>query len=265
MAQPGDRKTALMPDAGEPLVLVGPPRQVRGQFLVQNPTERKIIVRQPRLKAAAATGRGKAAAASAKASAAALPEVLALRRIIVRPGQARPVPVALALDPRTPPGTYQGELDMDGEQRSVVMHITEDVELSIAPDEIVLPGRPGEKFQKQVVFTNEGNVAVDVKALGAIVLEDEAAHCRALRGALADVADTMKNLDDFAVALGRRYRAIYDTIALRVQNDAVTVAPGETKAIDLTITLPEKLDKRARYTGSAAISTSTLAFKVVPD
>ena len=265
MAQPGDRKTTLMPDAAEPLVLVGPPRQVRGQFHVQNPTERKIVVRQPRLKAAAAVGRGKAAAASAKASAAALPETLALRRIIVRPGQSRPVPVALTLDPRTPPGTYQGELDVDGEQRSVVMHITEDVELSISPDEIVLPGRPGEKFSKQVVFTNEGNVPVTVKPLGAIVLEDEAAHCRALRGALADVADTMKNLDDFVVALGRRYRAIYDAVALRVQNDEVTVAPGETQAIDLTITLPEKLERRSRYTGSAAISTSTLVFKIVPD
>ena len=75
----------------------------------------------------------------------------------------------------------------------------------------------------------------------------------------------MKNLDDFAVALGRRYRTLYDTIALRVQNAEATVAPGETRAIDLTITLPEKLEKRARYSGTAAISTSTLTFKVVPD
>jgi hypothetical protein len=75
----------------------------------------------------------------------------------------------------------------------------------------------------------------------------------------------MKTLDDFAAALGRRYRAIYDTIALRVQNNEVTIAPGETQPIDLTITLPEKLDKRARYSGTAAISTSTLTFKVVPD
>jgi hypothetical protein len=264
MAQAGDRKNPLMPDAAEPLVLVGPPREIRGEFLVRNPTERKIIVRQPVLKAAAPlTGRAKTAAA--KAGIAALPETVALRRIKVRAGQSRPVPLSLTLDPRTPPGTYQAELDVDGEQRSVVVHVTEDVALALSPDEIVLPGRAGEKFEKRVVFTNEGNVPVHVKALGAVVLEDDAAHCRALRGALQDVGDTMKNLDDFAVALGRRYRAIYDTIALRVQNDEVTVAPGETQAIDLTITLPEKLEKRARYGGTAAISTSTLTFKVVPD
>jgi hypothetical protein len=264
MAQAGDPKGRLMADAAAPLVLVGPPRQIRGEFVVRNPTERKIIVRQPVLKAAApATGRAKAAAA--KAGIAALPETVALRRIKVRAGQSRPVPLSLTLDPRTPPGTYQAELDVGGEQRSVVVHVTEDVALALSPDEIVLPGRAGEKFEKRVVFTNEGNVPVHVKAIGAVVLEDEAAHCRALRGALQDVGDTMKNLDDFAVALGRRYKAIYDTIALRVQNDEVTVAPGETRPIDLTITLPEKLDKRARYSGTAAISTSTLTFKVVPE
>ena len=53
--------------------------------------------------------------------------------------------------------------------------------------------------------------------------------------------------------------------ALRVQNDEVSVEPGDTLAIDLTITLPDKLDKRSRYTGYAPMSTRTLTFIVVPD
>src|SRR5262245_58422006 len=105
MPEAGDPKTPLMADATEPLVLVGPPRQIRGELLVRNASERKLIVRQPVLKAAALpTGRAKAAAA--KAGIAALPETVALRRIKVRAGQSRPVPLSLALDPRTPPGTY---------------------------------------------------------------------------------------------------------------------------------------------------------------
>lgn len=264
MAQGGDRKTAVLADAERPLVLVGPPRAVRGEFQVQNSTDRKIVVRQPRLRAAAvAEKRGKAAKAAA---AAALPQPnVSLRRIIVRPGQARPVPVMLNLDPRTPPGTYHAELDVDGEQRSVVVHVTEDVALTMTPDHLVLPNRPGETLTKQVVFTNDGNVDVSVQALGTVVLDEELAHCRALRGALADVGDTMKSLDDFAVALGKRYHAIYETLVLRVKNDAVVVAPGDTKALDLTITIPEKLERRSRYTGYAAISTATLTFTIVPD
>jgi hypothetical protein len=50
-----------------------------------------------------------------------------------------------------------------------------------------------------------------------------------------------------------------------VQSAEVTIPPGETQAVDLTIALPEKLEPRSRYTGYAAISTSTLTFTVVPD
>jgi hypothetical protein len=265
VADSTSRKSTLMPDAAQPLVLVGPPRDIRGEFRVQNSTERKIIVRQPMLKTAAAA-RAKPARAVEGKPAAALPQVeLALRRIVVRPGQSRPVPVALALDPRTPPGTYEADLDIDGQQRNVVLHVIEDVALSIAPREIVIANRSGERIQKRVVFTNEGNVPITVRPIGVVVLDEELAHCRALRGALEDVGETMKNLDDFAVALGRRYRALYQTLALRVQSAEVTIPPGETQAVDLMIALPEKLEPRSRYTGYAAISTSTLTFTVVPD
>jgi hypothetical protein len=257
MAQPTDRRAALLPEAGQPLVLVGPPRGVRGQFRIQNSTENKIIVRRPCFRTTAAA-RAKAAVA--------LPEAgLALRRIIVHAGQSRPVPVALALDPGTPPGTYHAELDVDGEQRSVVLHVTEDVTLSIAPQQIVIPSRPAEKVKKRVVFTNEGNVPLTVRNIGPVVLDDELAHCRALRGALADVGDTMEDFDDFIVALGRRYRKIYETLVLRVHNDSVTIAPGETKAAELSITLPDNLDARSRYSGYAPIATNSLTFTVVPD
>lgn len=264
MAQPPERPSkqgAVLPNAAEPLVLIGPPRGIRGEFRVQNPTERKIIVRQPLLKRAAAAPRGK----GAKAVTPIPEEALALRRIVVRPGQSRPIPIALTLDPTTPPGTYEAQLDVDGEMRTVLMHVTEDASFSIAPDELVLPNRPGEKMQKQVVITNHGNVPLSVRTIGTVVLDEELAHCRALRGALDEVGDTMKNLDDFLIALGKRYKAIYATLVLKVQNDKATIASGETKLVDLTITLPEKLEPRSRYTGYAAISTGTLTFMIVPD
>jgi hypothetical protein len=257
MENPTESKAALLPDAGEPLELVGTPRGMRGEFRVQNATERKIIVQHPVVRTAATTG---------TESIAALPTTeFALRRIIVRPGQSRPVPVALTLDPRTPPGTYEALLDVDGEQRNVIMHVTEDVALSISPQPLVIPNRPKEKVRKQVVFTNDGNVPITVKSIGTVVLDDEMAHCRAMRGALTDVGDTMEDMDDYIAALGKRYRKIYDTLVLKVQNDEITINPGETRALQLNITVPDKLEKRSRYSGYAAIATSNLTFIIVPD
>ena len=254
---------AFLVDAEAPLVLAGPPRAVRGEFRVQNASAEKLSVRGATLRSAVPAGRAKKHQA---ALASFLPESgVALRRILVRPGESRPVPVALELDPRTPPGTYHAELMIDDQRRAVVMHVTENVALELAPEDVVLPNRAGEKFKRTVVFTNHGNVAVPIRALGTVVLDEELVHCRALRGALDDVGDTMESLDDFMAALGKRYKRLYETLALKVQNEAVTLAPGDTRAVELTITLPEKLEARSRYTGYAAISTNSLSFAIVPD
>jgi hypothetical protein len=282
-----------MLNAEAPLVLAGPPRALRGEFHLQNASAQKLSVRgatfrsvaAPVAKEAAAdistrpTTKVKAAdvAKAAKAAdasraeavakptlAAVLPESgLSLRRIVVRPGQSRQVPVALELDPRTPPGTYHAELTVDDQKRDVVMHVTEDVSLQIMPDELVLDNVPGAKTTKTVVFSNLGNVPVLIRTIGTVVLDEELVHCRALRGALADVGGSMKSLDDFAVALGARYQKLYETLVLKVQNEAVTLDAGETRAIDITIALPDKLEKSSRYTGYAAISTGSLTFTVV--
>jgi hypothetical protein len=266
MADEPEPQAAMMLDAEQPLVLVGPPRGVRGEFSLQNPTDRKVIIREPRVRPTpAATGK-RAAAGKGAAAAAVLSEApMVMRRIIMRPGQSRPIPVALALDPRTPPGTYNAELEIQGQQRTVVIHVLEEVSLTIAPREIVLPNRPGEKVEKRVIFTNDGNVPISVRTLGTVILDEELVHCRALRGALSDVGETMESLNDFVAALGRRYQKLYETLVLKVQNTAVTIDPGQTQAVDLTITLPEKLESRSRYSGYAAISTNNLTFTVVPD
>jgi hypothetical protein len=253
---------ALLADAEEPLILTGPPRFIRGEFRLQNPTADKIIVREPHVRAAV----GAVSRKKSLAEGAAFPgPALVMRRIVMRPNQSRPVPVALTLDPRTPPGTYHAELVVNDQLRTVVVHVTEEVGLTIQPAEIVLASRSGDKMKKQVVFTNTGNVPISIRNLGTVVLDEELVHCRALRGALSDVGDTMTNLDEFVVALGRRYKKLYESMVLKVQNTAVTVEPGQTKPVELTITLPDKLDPRARYGGYAAISSSNLQFTIVPD
>ena len=253
---------AQLLDLGQPLILTGPPRAVSGQFSVRNPTGEKLRIREATLRSSRSVSLTRKAGRLAGSL---FEDGLTLQRMVLRAGQSRQVPVSLALDAQTPPGTYHLELLVHDQLRDVVMHITEEVSLQIEPGQLVLPNRAGEKFTRRVVFTNDGNVPINVRNLGTIVLDDELASCRALRGALADVGDTMTTLDEFAAALGKRFKQLYDTLVLKVQNSAVTLEPGETRALDLKITLPDSLDARARYTGFAAISTGNLTFMIVPD
>jgi hypothetical protein len=260
MEEPPLTLRAQLLDANEPLVMTGPPGAVSGVFQVRNAGNEKMRVAGARLRPSAG---GKLAMRS-RLTSMLQDDGVELRRIIVRPGQSRQVPVALTLDPRTPPGTYHLELQVQDQLRAVLMHVTENVSLRIAPETVVLPNQPGGKVTRHVVFTNDGNVPIDVRSIGTVVLDDELASCRALRGALSDVGDTMTTLDEFASALGKRFKALYDAMVLKVQNAAITLEPGQTESVKLTITLPDALDKRARYSGYAALSTSSLAFTVVP-
>lgn len=260
MAQQARKRVTFLKDRDKPLVFAGPPRAVRGELRLLNTTDDKVIIHTPLMRAAPAA-RAKAAAAAV----APLPDAVPLRRIIVRGGQTRVVPLMLNLAPTTPPGTYHAEIDVDGHLQPVVVHVTEDVAFSIEPSTVVVPNRPGEKVKKQIIVTNSGNVAVSMKSIGAVVLDDELAHCKALRGALHDVGAKMTKLDDFVTALGRRYHDLYETLTLKVQNENTTVDPGDTQAVDLTITVPEKLNARTRYTGYAAVSTQSVSFVVTPE
>ena len=260
MAQQARKRVTFLKDRDKPLVFAGPPRAVRGELRLLNTTDDKVIIHTPLMRAAPAA-RAKAAAAAV----APLPDAVPLRRIIVRGGQTRVVPLMLNLAPTTPPGTYHAEIDVDGHLQPVVVHVTEDVAFSIEPSTVVVPNRPGEKVKKQIIVTNSGNVAVSMKSIGAVVLDDELAHCKALRGALRDVGAKMTKLDDFVTALGRRYHDLYETLTLKVQNENTTVDPGDTQAVDLTITVPEKLNARTRYTGYAAVSTQSVSFVVTPE
>lgn len=257
----GSGGSSLFDEGARPLILAGPPGALRGELRLRNSTDQKVIIRQPFVRARLAHVKmGKTHKASTAPEA-----VLALRRIIVRPQQSRAVPISLALDVATPPGTYHAELEVNGELRPVVLHVSEHVAFDISPGTLVIPNRPGEKLERQVVITNHGNQPLVIRSIGAVALDEEFQHCRALRGALDDVGATMKSFDDYFVAVGKRYSKQIPFQILSIHNQKTTIAPGETRALDLAISISDKLIERSRYSGYAPIANGNLSFTVIPD
>lgn len=238
------------------LVLVGPPGRLRGEIHVRNPGTRKLVVRDPTVRTRAAS----LVALTGKANEA----TWHLRRVVLRPGQARRVPLALELDPRTPPGEYDVELDLVGVRQPFRLIVTEHADVSLEPDEIVIENRPGETIERTVVVTNLGNLPISVPKIGSIGLDDELGHCRALRATLKDDGDQIASLDELIKSLSKHYKALYDPLVLRIQNDSVTIAPGAMQSIALSLELPDELIPTARYLAVAPIATRSLHFTIVP-
>ena len=158
VGRPWRRRTVprvLLKDSGRPLVLVGPPRHVRGELLVRNPGDEKVIVRQPLMRPATIAGRGKAKAAGAagarpsrSGASSSARDRIGRCRSRCRSSRAR----RRARITRSWMWTASGA--------TVVLHVTEDVAFTIEPSELVIPNRPGEKVEKRIVVSNQGNVAI---------------------------------------------------------------------------------------------------------
>src|SRR5215472_1731267 len=87
-----------------PLVLVGQPSLLHGELRLRNPTDDKLILRDVRVYSDLLARSGDEGG----------PDHHALRRLILRPGDAKRVPLQLQLRPHTPPGEYHGVVEANG-------------------------------------------------------------------------------------------------------------------------------------------------------
>ena len=161
---------SLLADGGRALTLVGAPGPISHELEFHNSGEQRAILRQATL-----------VSAQIEAAAGQAPGVV-MPSVVLHPGQARRVPVRITIPLYTPPGRYDGKLHVGGQTVDVVIHVVERYELEIAPTELVLENRAGDRTVRQLVCTNRGNVPLVFGEIGAVVLDDELTNCRSLRG-----------------------------------------------------------------------------------
>ncbi len=240
----------------DPIVLAGEPESLEGELPLRNPGDKRTVLRSARFRPDLVNERGDVLAGRDHA----------IRPVVLRPGQARRVRVTLGIEPHTPPGEYRGEMEVSGQVRPVLVHVTETILLDVSPTPVVVQNRPGEVMKKRVVFTNGGNVPLAINEIGGVPLDDELLECRSLRAALESWEDGAGTVEGFLAESIRQAReALRQAGVLRVHNPTpLTLAPGDVRAVELEIRVPDGLDKRTRYLGSAALYTTDLEFVVVP-
>lgn len=241
----------------QPIVIAGQPASLRGALRLRNPSSGQVV-----LKSLALTSAGREQAGLSLAG----PE-LRLSPGIFRPGQARPVTLSLSLDPFTPPGEYQAQVEIAGQVRQVVMHVTEKTSLRISPTEVIVENRPGERIPKRIVVSNQGNVPLVLGNFGAIFLDDDLLVCRSLRAAAAAVGDELRPLEEYLARILLETKHVAESSGiLRVHNPSgkIDLQPGETRPVDLEIHVPAGLEKRGRFRGVMALYNANLTFVVVP-
>ncbi|HLV33548.1 MAG TPA: hypothetical protein VKY59_00480 [Spirillospora sp.] len=264
MAKKGDTSGVLKALASEePLVLVGESGRIRGKLNLTNTSSEEVVLQDALLRTLPVKG------ARGKETPAALEINKPLHPIIMRPGRSRSVSLKMTIDPYTPPGEYDAQLEIGGETKPVKVHVVEKVDLSLHPDRLVIREAPGGTVTRRIVIQNKGNVPLVIGEIGAVPLEDERLECRILRRVATAINTEAKAADfedHFRTAMAQIQGVIQQAGALRVHNNTgtVTIAPGGAQAIDLEIQLPESLDRRTRYTALVPIYSRNLMFEIAP-
>ena len=183
----------------------------------------------------------------------------------LQPGEQVSAPIALALDQRTPPGTYKAEFVLGDQRQPVIFHVAEVVKLRVAPERLVVDNRPGSRETKTIFVTNLGNVNIELGDIGVVGLEESNIICNTIREAVGQLKDP--DLDTTVAAFVNTLNKSFQesrALIVRTRGKPIQVTPGETVSVELSMGLPQSLHSRRRYFGSMHLYHASIPILVQP-
>jgi hypothetical protein len=162
--------------------------------------------------------------------------------------QERDLVLQLALPPRTPPGTYEATVDVDGKERAVVIEVEPEVELQIVPDQLTLRAAPGDHTTVPMTFANAGNVPVEIRKAYAFGIFAAGGLERALHRAYVDErAEGERRVDYLFDRLADEHGGL---VRIAIEEGSGDLAPGDAREVSASFRIPERLARGRTYTGT---------------
>jgi hypothetical protein len=177
------------------------------------------------------------------------------------PHQRLQVPIEVALDPTTPPGSYTGQLSCGTQTENVVINVLETWDLRIVPQSVTITTCPGEKVSLRILFTNLGNGEVTLPNSIGLHLDHNLEIGRHLDTALKAAGNQgfEKSLDRFVQELAE---AAVSAATVRFKPDGAKLRAGETKEVELEIQFPEDLKHHSVYKSTMKFKNARLGLEV---
>jgi hypothetical protein len=180
--------------------------------------------------------------------------------------------LTVSVDPLTPPGSYEAEIEIGGVTQPVTLVVVEDIGLTLSEREIIVI--PGEERPHRITMRNTGNIPLAVSHAGPAELTVDRRRPTLLQrlGWLPLEPPDAPVVDGRASARAEPRDDGEDedrppdeppTITARLK-EPVLVGPGETVVGDWAVTVEGTLDPGVRYRGVAPLYTTDIGFVVTP-
>ena len=161
------------------------------------------------------------------------------------------------LDPRVlhlflpsgvPPGSYQGELSVDGATRPAQVDVEPEPSVRVFPEQMRIFARAGETVSRALTILNAGNVPITLRKVQAFGVMLTGGIERALRRAyVTRLAVAERRIDVLAESLAEAHGGL---VRMSVVNGAGVLQQGELRSIDVSVRIPPNLAAGTEYTGN---------------
>jgi hypothetical protein len=175
------------------------------------------------------------------------------------PGEQASVPGVIALDPRTPPGSYEIEVTLGDKSLPATVHVTEVVDLQMEPTEITILAGSASSYTRKFIAQNLGNTDLPTGA-----------RCEAPLFDSFDLISTMlvglrKSNKSSASEMVRGFLKEWSELqagTLVINREPMILRPGQKVAVDVEFQLPPGLKPFRHYHASLQLYNATLAVDI---
>ena len=172
------------------------------------------------------------------------------------PGEQASVPGIIALDPQTPPGTYEIEVTLGDKSLPATVYVTEVVDFQIEPTELTILAGSAKSYTRKFIFQNLGNT--DIQTGG---------RCE------APLFDSFDMLSSFLMGLHKADKSCAEDMVrgflsewaevqagtMVMTRESMTLRPGDKVVVDVEFHLPPDLKPFRSYRANMQLYNATLA------
>jgi hypothetical protein len=156
--------------------------------------------------------------------------------------------LTLSVAHTTPPGTYEGKVRVGDQEHPLILEVEPRVRLRVDPRRLHFEAAPGATREAELLVTNLGNVAREIRGVDAFGLFDTGGLDRAIgRAFAAEPPKGERRLDVIADAAAEGFGGL---VRIKVESGAGELAPGESRNVHLTLALPEGIEQGRQYWGT---------------
>lgn len=218
------------------LVVAGPPAALKIPFSLRNRSLEPIRLHEASLADMRLAGGG------ASLRLAPVPLGIHLPGEGASSGQMR-----LRLDPTTPPGRYEGRIRLGDVSRAVTIDVLPEPRLQVRPEPVVVDASTGREQRFRAAFANTGNMPLTIDLTGDYPLGEEAQVAAGRLDAVGEGNRVGQVLDRIFDRETRPALVPFDAARLVMPGGRERLEPGESRTVEIGLTLPEGLSPTARY------------------